>query len=251
MASTDVAAGGPDIARVAALLGEPARARVLIALADGRALPSSVLASEAGVAASTMSEHLARLLDAGLVTAHRQGRARYYRLAGPDVAHVLEAIARIAPPRPVRSLREGTRAHAVREARTCYNHLAGRLGVALMAALLDGGLLEGGDGLHHDGGDDRLSAPGHDVSYRLTPRGREVIAGLGVDVDAVLARPRAVRYCVDWSEQHHHLAGPLGAALTGRLFALGWLRRAGYPRAVRLTDAGRAGLRSAVGLAAP
>ena len=125
-----------------------ARAQVL-ALLDGRSLPSGLLATEAGVAASTMSEHLARLLDAGLVTAERQGRAHYFRLAGPAVAHALEALARLAPPEPVRSLRQGTRAHALRRARTCYNHLAGRLGVDLMTALIDRGLLTGGDGHHH------------------------------------------------------------------------------------------------------
>jgi len=113
-------------------MGEPARARVLMALVDGRALSASVLAAEAGMAASTISEHLAQLVDAGLLTAERHGRSRYFRLAGPEVAEVLEALARIAPTQPVRSLRQGTRANALRRARTCYNHLAGQLGVALM-----------------------------------------------------------------------------------------------------------------------
>ena len=117
-----------------------------MALADGRALPAGVLATEAGVAASTVSEHLRRLLDADLVTAQPQGRTRYYRLAGPSVAAALEAIAGISPPQPIRSLRQGTHAHALRYARTCYGHLAGRLGVTLMAALLVDDVLTGGDG---------------------------------------------------------------------------------------------------------
>lgn len=249
MTGTERTGGAPDVARIGALIGDRARARVLMALADGRALPSTVLAAEAGVAASTMSEHLARLLDAGLVTAQRQGRARYFRLADASVASALEAIARIAPVEPVRSLRQGTRAHALRRARTCYDHLAGRLGVALMAALIGGGMLEGGDGHHRErGGSDRLSAAGRDVPYQLTGRGRDVLAGIGVDVTGVLHGRSTLRYCVDWSEQRHHLAGPLGAAVARRLFELDWIRRAAQPRAVRITVAGEHGLRETFGL---
>ncbi len=140
--------GDADLAAVGAALAEPARARILAALGDGRALAASVLAAEAGVAASTASAHLARLLDAGLLEVLPQGRHRYYRLAGPHVAELLEALARVAPPAPVRSLREGTRAEALRTARTCYDHLAGRLGVALMTALIADGHVTGGDGRH-------------------------------------------------------------------------------------------------------
>ncbi len=232
--------GDADIARISALIGEPSRARVLMALADGRALPAGVLADEAGVSASTISEHLRMLLDAHLVDVERQGRTRRYRLAGPPVAEALEAIARIAPPEPVRSLRQGTHAHALRRARTCYNHLAGRLGVALMAALVRDGVLIGA---HRPGpAADRFAAPGRDVEYRLTPRGAGTLHGLGVDLDALRGRRTPVRYCLDWSEQRHHLAGPLGTALTDRLFAMGWIRRTGRRRVVVLTDAGRTGL---------
>ena len=122
--------GDADIAPIAALIGDPTRARVLSALTDGRALPASRLAAEAGVAPSTVSEHLARLLAAGLVTMRPEGRSRFYRLASPAVADALEAISRISPPEPIRSLRQGTHARALREARTCYNHLAGRSGSA-------------------------------------------------------------------------------------------------------------------------
>jgi DNA-binding transcriptional ArsR family regulator len=243
--------GDVDIAPIGALLGDPTRAQVLMALADGRALPASRLASEAGVAPSTVSEHLARLLAAGLVTVRPEGRSKFYRLASPEVADALEAIARIAPERPVRSLREGSHAHALREARTCYNHLAGRLGVGLFAGLLSHGLLSGGDGQHHpdQAVHDRLSAPGRDLSYRLTPRGEEALGAIGMDLDAVLARRPAVRYCLDWSEQQHHLAGPLGTALADRLFALGWVTRTQRRRVVRVTEAGREKLPEVLGLA--
>src|SRR5919198_1380167 len=122
--------GDADLAALGAVLAEPARARILLALGDGRALAASVLAGEAGVAASTASGHLGKLVDAGLLEVLPQGRHRYYRLAGPHLGELLEALARVAPPRPVRSLRQGTRAEAIRAARTCYDHLAGRPGGA-------------------------------------------------------------------------------------------------------------------------
>jgi DNA-binding transcriptional ArsR family regulator len=244
--------GDTDLARVGALIGDPGRARVLQALADGRELPASVLADEAGVAASTASAHLSKLLDGGLVAVESHGRHRYYRLAAPEVARALEALAAIAPPAPVRSLRDGTRAQAVRAARTCYDHLAGRLGVALMSALISEGVLTGGDGRHRRSraDADRPSAIGRDLDYRLTDGGARRLRDLGVDVDAALAGPRApIRYCVDWSEQSHHLSGALGAALAARLFDLGWVKRLPRTRAVRLTDDGRAGLAEHLGVA--
>jgi DNA-binding transcriptional ArsR family regulator len=237
---------------VGALIGDPGRARVLRALADGRELPASVLAAEAGVAPSTASVHLAKLVDGGLVTAQRHGRHRYFRLAAPEVARALEAMAAIAPPAPVRSLREGTRAQAVRAARTCYDHLAGRLGVAVMIGLIEEGILSGGDGRHDPARahDDRPSAMGRDLDYRLTDDGARRLRDLGVDIDAALAGPRTpIRYCVDWSEQAHHLSGALGAALAARLFDLGWVVRLPRTRAVRLSDEGRAGLADRLGVA--
>jgi DNA-binding transcriptional ArsR family regulator len=237
--------GDSDIATVAAVIGDPGRARVLTALGDGRELAAGVLAQEAGVSASTASVHLRKLVDAGLIAVERHGRHRYFRLAGPEVARAIEALAQIAPPAPVRSLREGTRAHAVRHARTCYDHLAGRLGVALMAGLLDDGVLAGGDGRHdrRRARGDRPSAAGRDLDYRLTDAGARRLREIGVDVDGAMAGPRApIRYCVDWSEQEHHLAGALGAALAARLFELRWVTRLPRTRAVRVTDEGRAGL---------
>jgi DNA-binding transcriptional ArsR family regulator len=243
--------GDTNLAALGAVIAEPARARMLLALADGRALPASVLAAEAGVAPSTASTHLARLLESGLVTVRPQGRHRYYALAGPDVGELMETVARLAPAAPVRSLREGTRAHALRQARTCYDHLAGRLGVALFCALIDDGLVAGGSGRHvHDEATrDRLSGPGRDVSYSLTPAGRERLSRLGANLPAPDDNGHvAVRYCVDWTEQAHHMSGAVARALTSRMFELGWFERVPRTRAVRLTSDGERGLREHFGL---
>jgi DNA-binding transcriptional ArsR family regulator len=245
-------AGDVDLAHTAALIGDPGRARVLRALGDGRELAATVLADEAGVAASTASVHLSKLVDGGLVKAERRGRHRYYRLAGPEVARAMEALAAIAPTAPVRSLREGTKAQAVRAGRTCYDHLAGRLGVAIMSALIADGAMTGGDGHHvrERARKDRPSAAGRDLDYRLTDQGADKLRDLGVDVDRALAGPRApIRYCVDWSEQDHHLAGALGAALAARTFELRWVKRLPRTRAVLLTDAGRRGFAERLGVA--
>jgi DNA-binding transcriptional ArsR family regulator len=240
-----------DISTPAGLLADPGRARILFALADGRALAASVLAAEAEVAPSTASEHLRRLLDGGMLEVESQGRHRYYRITRPEVVHLLEVLAQVAPPKPVRSLRQGHRAHALRQARLCYDHLGGRLAVAIMARLLELGVLEGGDGLHHlgRGGSDRLSAPGHDIDYRLGDHGAARLRQLGVDLDAATSGRRPlIRYCVDWSEQRHHLAGALGAAIVHWLLDRAWIRRSAHSRAVHLTEAGRAGLAAALGL---
>jgi DNA-binding transcriptional ArsR family regulator len=245
--------GDTDISPLGALLADPARGRILLALGDGRALAASVLADEAGVAASTASEHLAKLVRGGLLTVERHGRHRYFRLAGPEVGELLELLSRLSPAAPVRSLRQGSKANAVRFARTCYDHLAGVLGTELMAALLGQQLLTGGDGVfdpdHAER--DRLSAPGFDVDYRLTPDGAERLREFGIEFDALPRRRPLIRYCVDWSEQRHHLAGSLGAAIADRMFELRWIRRADRSRAVHVTDAGRAGLERAFGLTLP
>ncbi|MGH3426822.1 MAG: ArsR/SmtB family transcription factor [Terriglobales bacterium] len=243
--------GDADIAGIAELVADPGRARILLALGDGRALAASTLATEAGVAASTASSHLAKLTSGGLLAVERHGRHRYYRLADPKVGELLESLARIAPAAPVRSLRQGTRAHAVRVARTCYDHLAGRLGTAVMAALLDEGILSGGDGIFRADGRDRLSSPGRgDVTYSLTDFGRRRLDGFGVSVSSRSRRP-LVRYCVDWSEQRHHLAGALGAAILDRFVDLAWVRRPRVGRAVYLTNAGRQGLVDEFAVAIP
>jgi DNA-binding transcriptional ArsR family regulator len=243
--------GDADISIPAGLLANPGRARVLLALADGRALPASVLAAEAGVAASTASEHLAKLADGGMLAVERHGRHRYYRIASADVIAAVEALAQIAPLTPVRSLREHTRAHALRQGRLCYDHLAGRLGVALMGALIQRGAIAGGDGTHHpeQAPTDRLSAPGHDIDYRLTDDGAALVQELGIDFDALESRRRPlIRYCLDWTEQRHHLAGGLGAAIAARLFELDWAHRARQHRAVTLTEEGARALKELIGV---
>jgi DNA-binding transcriptional ArsR family regulator len=241
--------GDADIAATAALLGDRGRARIVTALGDGRALPASVLAAEAGVAASTASEHLAKLVDGGLLTAERHGRHRYFRLAGADVAEMLEAMARVSPSAPVTSLREGTRANALRIARTCYDHLAGRLGTGLMAAMISGDLINGGDGPLHPGAArrDRLSGRGHDIDYRLTARGAATLGAFGADLSVATGRRPVVGYCVDWSEQRHHISGAVGAAILDRSLELAWIVRRPRGRAVRVTPAGADGFRETFG----
>jgi DNA-binding transcriptional ArsR family regulator len=234
--------GDVDIAAIGALLADPGRCRILMALNDGRSLPAGLLASEAGVSASTASSHLHKLTEAGLITVDRQGRNRFYRLAGPQVGQLLETITQLAPTQPVRSLRQGTRANALRTARTCYDHLAGRLGVGLMRTMLDRGYVFGGDGVADPGGQhphDRRAGYGHDVDYQLTGDGHDFLVDFGV---ALPGRRRAVRYCVDWSERRHHLAGAMGRGLADRLVDLDWVRRDRSNRAVRITPEGEKGL---------
>lgn len=242
--------GDADIAAIGALVADPARARILLALGDGRALPASVLAEEAGVASSTASAHLSRLLDGGFLDVEQHGRHRYYRVSRAEVAELLEAMARLAPAAPVRSLRQGTKAQALRYARTCYDHLAGVLGTQLMAALLEHELLAGGDGVFDPAraDRDRLSAPGFDLDYRLTERGARSLSEFGISLESLPRRRALVRYCVDWSEQRHHLAGALGAALADRMFDIGWLDKARNSRAVHVTDDGYRGLRDVFGV---
>jgi DNA-binding transcriptional ArsR family regulator len=228
--------GQPDFAAGAAAFADPRRVRVLVALTDGRALPAGRLAQEAGVAPSTVSNHLGILLDHGLVTVEQHGRHRFYRLANPHVEGVLEALALVSPPRPITSLREHTRAHALRAGRTCYRHLAGQLGVELFAHLIANGWIVGGDGRHHPGRTaDRFSAPGTSYRYRLTQPGAAALAAWGID-PAVLSTTKPLRYDVDWTEQAHHLAGPLGTAITRRLFDLGVIERGRVPRSVVATS---------------
>ncbi|MGP3926125.1 ArsR/SmtB family transcription factor [Streptomyces sp. 8N616] len=240
-----------DIARAAALIADPSRARILKCLADGRALPASALAGEAGIGAATASAHLAKLAEGELVTVEQRGRHRLYRLTGPDVSAALECLALIAPPLAITSLKQSNRTNALHRARSCYDHLAGELGVALMRGLLERGVLTGHDGVHRpdEAVRDRPSSYGHDVRYELTHTGRATLAELGVDAERLPPRRPAIRYCVDWSEHQHHLAGGLGAALTARLFALDWVRWGPSPRIVHLTNAGAHGLERTLGIA--
>jgi DNA-binding transcriptional ArsR family regulator len=239
-------AGDTDLAAIGSVLSDPARCRVLLALGDGRSLCASVLADEAGVSASTASTHLARLADAGLITATTRGRFRYFALAGPHVGELIETVARFAPAQPVRSLRQGTKANAVRRARACYDHLAGRLGVAVTAAMIDRGMLDGDTTIDFD-----RTVDSRPVGYlrdgeglTLTTTGREELHGIGVDVPT----SDRVRCCIDWTEQRHHISGQHGRAVFTHLVDLGWLRRSGNGRAVHVTTAGESGFATAFGI---
>jgi DNA-binding transcriptional ArsR family regulator len=224
--------GDADVAAVAALIGDPARASLLLALADSKRLPARDLAHRAGIAPSTASGHLAKLASAKLVVGEREGRHRFFRLADPSVAEALEALATIAPTRPVSSLREANAADAIRRGRMCYDHLAGRLGVELTAALEREGVLTY-----------------RDDSYALGPAGRTRLGAFGLDLGALAnGRRPLVRTCLDWSERRPHLAGALGAALAARLFELGWLKRRPSTRSVEVTPRGQEGLRAEFGI---
>jgi len=224
-----------DIAPVAALMADPARAALLGALLGGTQLSAGELSQLAGVSPATASAHLARLLDGGLVAVTRQGRHRYYRLAGHEVATVIEALAQISPVRPVRSLRQSQEAAALAQARTCYDHLAGQAGVELLDALLRAGVLNG-------------NGSGADVAYEVTAEGAERLAGFGVDVVQVRrSRRRFAGACLDWTQRRPHLNGALGAAVTGRLLELGWIERGPSRRAVKITGPGQDGLAATFG----
>jgi DNA-binding transcriptional ArsR family regulator len=220
-----------DVAPVAMLLSDPARAAMLWAVSDGRALPAGELARLGRVTASAASAHLSRLVTGGLLQVERQGRHRYYRLVNPAVVSALEALATIADPVPARSLGEAHAATQVRLARTCYDHLAGTLGVRLTGALID-----------------RRAMVMTDGRYDVTDAGVALLAGLGIDVAATAERARVTRRpltraCLDWSERRYHLAGALGASLATGLIELGWLERMPGTRALRITNEGRRSFR--------
>jgi DNA-binding transcriptional ArsR family regulator len=224
-----------DISPVAGLMADPARASMLAALLPGHPLAAGELSQVAGVSAATASAHLAKLLDGGLVAVTRQGRHRYYRLAGHEVAYALEVLAEISPARPVRSLRQSREAQALAQARTCYDHLAGRAGVALFDAFMRQKMLTGG-------------GVGKAAAYEVTAEGADRLTEFGIDVaEARRARRRFAGACLDWTQRRPHLNGALGAAVTGRLLQLGWIERGPSRRAVRVTEAGQHGLAAAFG----
>ncbi|HET8874216.1 MAG TPA: helix-turn-helix domain-containing protein [Gaiellaceae bacterium] len=215
--------GEADVAAAAALLAEPSRAALVVDIMSEKSLPASELAARARIAPSTASEHLARLVDGGFLVVTRRGRHRYYELADPAVAEAVEALAVVAPERPVRSLKEATTSELIREARTCYDHLAGRLGVALARGLERQGMI-------------LRRAETYEPGPEAGPR----FAELGIDLEALVrARRPLIRGCLDWSERELHVAGALGAALTARLFELGSISRHEGSRAVIVTGSGR------------
>jgi DNA-binding transcriptional ArsR family regulator len=216
----------PDIGRVAAAIGDRTRAAMLAALLDGEALSAGELARRAGVAPSTATGHITRLLDEGLILRRTSGRRRYHVLAGEDVAAALEALARIAPP----AVKGNQSQHALRFARTCYDHLAGALGVAVSSALVERGIISHG-------------------MTELSTAGDEWLRGLGIEWDALRTTRRVlVRPCLDWSERRNHVAGAVGAAIAGIAIARRWVIRVEGTRGLRLTLRGREGFYRALGL---
>jgi DNA-binding transcriptional ArsR family regulator len=219
---------GPNIVRIAALIGEHTRAEVLTALLAGRALTASELAERAGVTKATISAHLAKLLGAGLLAVERQGRHRYFRIAEPDIARLLESLLGVAFRTGAVRLRASPREPALRRARVCYDHLAGELGVFAFEALLGRGVLEANG--------DRLT---------LTAAGRTWFSGLGIDLERAAAERRAFcRACLDWSERRRHLAGALGAALLARIRQFGWARGDRDSRVLHFSVAGERSFRA-------
>ncbi len=217
-----MAMNGPYLAEIAHLMGDPARANMLHALMDGRALTAKELAFLAGVAPQTASGHLAKLMQGGLLGVAAQGRHRYYRLAGPEVAAALEGLMVLAGTQPTNRRLPARIGSDLARARTCYDHFAGRLGIAIHDALVAGGHLSVADG-----------------GYGLNRSGVALFAGLGVDPATAGRSKRApLRPCLDWSERRPHLAGSLAAALACRCFEAGWVKRIRDSRAVVLTDEG-------------
>ena len=223
------------IATVGELIGEPARAAMLIALCDGRALPAGELARAAGVSAQSASAHLTKLVGGGLLSVHSEGRYRYYRMASPEVGHAIEALGAISTIPRAPGLTRPPEAKALCNARSCYDHLAGRVAVELTSALEKA----------------RVIRPQGERDYELGPEGPAWLAALGLDAAALRRSRRSfARRCLDWTEGRPHLAGALGAALSSRLMALGWLARLPRTRALRITHRGARELERRFGIVA-
>lgn len=224
---------GPDISLIASLVGDPARANMLTALMDGRALTAGELAHEAGVTAQTASGHLAKMEEAGLLVRRKQGRHRYVALSGPEVGQMLEAMMGVAALTGPKRTRTGPKEPALRDARVCYDHLAGSHAVALLDALT----LSNSLATH---GDDLL----------LTDKGARLFEDFGIDIDTLRkARRPTCKTCLDWSERRFHLGGGLGAALLNELYARKWAKREEGTRVVRFTRDGLQNFERTFGLA--
>jgi DNA-binding transcriptional ArsR family regulator len=223
----------PQIAEVAALVGDPARANILCALLGGSAITAAELAHAAHVSPQTASEHLGRLLATGLVVVAKQGRHRYYRLAGPHVGQMLESIMSVALAGPPRFQPRSKADETMRHARTCYDHLAGVLGVGIADRLIERAFIVLGD-----------------EAGEVTPAGAAFLAEeFGVDLTAARTKRRIFcRPCLDWTERRPHIGGAVGAAVASRCFELKWITRIGGSRALTVTAAGRRGLMSMLGL---
>ncbi len=223
-----------SLAETAALLADPTRASFCLALLDGRAWTASELARHAGVSPSTASEHLTRLIAGGLLAEERQGRHRYVRLASPAAATLIEDLASYAPDAPApRNLRESARTSAEARARTCYDHLAGSLGVAITDAMTDRGFLT------------------HDQGLTITEAGLSSLRDRGIDLTSRSRSRPMVRPCLDWTERRIHLAGVVGAALCDWALQRHFVERIGSGRALKVTPGGRQAFRELCGADLP
>jgi DNA-binding transcriptional ArsR family regulator len=216
-----------NVAMIASLVSEPSRAAILTVLLDGRFHTASELAHMAGITPQTASFHLAKMTEAQVVTVEKQGRHRYFGISNPEVARVMESLLSIAPPVQIKSLRQASENEALRVARTCYDHLAGHLGVQVMDSFIQKGILFEDEGRLH-----------------VTEKGEAFFADFQIDVKQIRQQRRSFSHkCLDWSERRHHLAGALGNALLDRLLALHWIERRPAIRAVRITAEGIRGFK--------
>ena len=213
---------GPDISHLAAMIGDPARANILTALMGGQALTATELAAEAGVSLPTASQHIAKLVDTGFLSARKQGRHKYLKIASGEVADVLEALMGLAETRGLRRVRPGPKDADMRQARVCYNHLAGARGVQLYDSLVGRGFLAlQGEGIE------------------LSDTGRDFAREFGVDLAPLdAARAPLCRTCLDWSERRNHLAGSFGRAILARILEQGWARRDAQSRTIAFGKTG-------------
>lgn len=222
----------PSFAALGALIGVPARANILSALFDGRAKTATELAMAAGITSQTTSSHLEKLLRAELLVVERHGKFRYYRIASPQVAEALEPLTLLSPHRPTPVRVNKNEAMGIHRARYCYDHVAGRLGVALTAAMVESGHLAEGE-----------------RDYAITERGQAFFEMLGVDLTNVKGQRRVLaRKCLDWSERKPHVSGALGAAVAAVLISSGWIRRAQTGRQVIVTNKGKKALAQHFGI---
>ncbi|MGD8188441.1 metalloregulator ArsR/SmtB family transcription factor [Brevibacillus ginsengisoli] len=222
----------PNISYIAKLIADPTRAIILDYLMNGQAVPASELAYVAKVSNATISSHLAKLVEGNLLIAEQYGRHRYYRLANAEIAEVLEALGTIAPPVQVRSLRQSDQLKQVRHARTCYDHLAGELGVKMTEALLQKNVFTLEDG-----------------EYVVTEQGKEWLFQLGINTEEANSKRRIfAKPCLDWSERRYHISGWLGSAIAARFFEQGWVTKNEKNRAVHLTEKGIEALKERFGI---
>lgn len=217
----------PNMAEIASLLGETSRATMLASMMDGRFHTASELAYMAAIKPQTASFHLAKLVEGKLVKVEKQGRHRYFQLADEEIAHLLESFLAISPPPEVRSLKQSSQMKLLQGARTCYDHLAGKLGVQLTESLVNAGYLQLGE-----------------KEFLITSKGAHFFTDFGLDLDDLKRKRRSFSHaCLDWSERRYHLAGSLGQGILTHLLSLGWVTRVPSIRAIKVTEKGRAGFK--------